>query len=151
LGTFVLNTAGTALSVSAPFGNTTNTGSEIFVTDTRAGNQNWTASVQSGNFTSTSSPTTPIDGQNAGLVGLTVQPVAGNALTAGNVTVTNNQSGTAPILPGGTQGIGGAKHTFAQTTAGGDGSVGFTGTFTLNAPTSTGAGLYTGTVTFTVG
>jgi hypothetical protein len=37
------------------------------------------------------------------------------------------------------------------TTAGGDGSVGFTGTFTLNAPTSTGAGLYTGTVTFTVG
>jgi hypothetical protein len=127
------------------------TGSEIFVTDTRAGDQNWTASVQSGNFTSTSSPTTSIDGQNAGLVGLTVQPVSGNALTAANVTVTNNPSGTAPIISGGTQGIGGAKHTFAQTTAGGDGSVGFTGTFTLNAPTSTGVGLYTGTITFTVG
>jgi Bacterial Ig-like domain (group 3) len=151
LGTFQLNSAGTLLSASAPFGNTTNTASEIFVTDTRAGDTNWTASVQSGNFTSTQSPGTPIDGQNAGLVGLTVQPVAGNALTAGNVTVTNNPSGTAPIISGGTQGIGGAKHTFAVTTAGGDGSVGFTGTFTLNAPTSTGAGLYTGTVTFTVG
>ena len=151
LGTFVLNGAGTLLSASGAFGNTTNTASEIFVTDTRAGNPNWTASVQSGNFTSPASPTTPIDGQNAGLVGLTVVPVSGNALTAGNVTVTNNPSGTAPIVAGGTQGIGGAKHTFAQTTAGGDGSVGFVGTFTLNAPTSTGAGLYTGTVTFTVG
>jgi hypothetical protein len=51
----------------------------------------------------------------------------------------------------GTQGIDGTEHTFAQTAAGGDGSVGFVGTFTLNAPTSTGVGAYTGTVTFTVG
>jgi Bacterial Ig-like domain (group 3) len=152
LGTLVLNGAGTLLSASGAFGFTTSgTAGEIFVTDTRAGNPNWTASVQSGNFTSPASPATPIDGQNAGLVGLTVVPVSGNALNAGNVTVTNNSSGTAPIVAGGTQGIGGAKHTFAQTTAGGDGSVGFIGTFTLNAPTSTGAGLYTGTVTFTVG
>jgi Bacterial Ig-like domain (group 3) len=157
LGTLVLNSAGTQLSASAPFGSTvghsspTSTDNEIFVTDTRAGDANWTASVQSGNFTSPSSPTTPIDGQNAGLTGLTVEPVSGNALTAANVTVTNNQRGVAPIIAGGTQGIGGAKHTFAQTTAGGDGSIGFIGTFTLNAPTSTGAGLYTGTVTFTVG
>jgi Bacterial Ig-like domain (group 3) len=152
LGTFVLNGAGTSLSASGAFGFTTSgTAGEIFVTDTRAGDPNWTASVQSGNFTSPSSPTTPIDGQNAGLTGLTVVPVSGNALTAANVTVANNPPGTAPIVAGGTQGIGGAKHTFAQTTAGGDGSVGFVGTFTLNAPTSTGAGLYTGTVTFTVG
>jgi hypothetical protein len=152
LGTFVLNSAGNLLSVSAPFGFTTSgTAGEIFVTDTRAGDPNWTASVQSGNFTSPASPSTPIDGQNAGLIGLTVEPVSGNALTAANVTVTNTPSGTAPIISGGTQGIGGAKHTFAQTTAGGDGSIGFIGTFTLNAPTSTGAGLYTGTVTFTVG
>jgi len=152
LGTFVLNSAGNLLSVTAPFGFTTSgTAGEIFVTDTRAGDPNWTASVQSGNFTSPASPSTPIDGQNAGLVGLTVEPVSGNALTAANVTVTNTPSGTAPIISGGTQGIGGAKHTFAQTTAGGDGSIGFIGSFTLNAPTSTGAGLYTGTVTFTVG
>jgi hypothetical protein len=152
LGTFVLNSAGNSLSVSAPFGFTTSgTAGEIFVTDTRAGDPNWTASVQSGDFTSPASPSTPIDGQNAGLIGLTVEPVSGNALTAANVTVTNTPSGTAPIVSGGTQGIGGAKHTFAQTTAGGDGSIGFIGTFTLNAPTSTGAGLYTGTVTFTVG
>jgi hypothetical protein len=151
LGTFVLNSSGTLLSASGAFGNTTNTASEIFVTDTRAGDPNWTASVQSGNFTNTVDPSTPIDGQNAGLIGVTVVPVAGNALTSSNVTVTNNPSGVAPITAGGTKGIGGAKHTFAQTTAGGDGSVGFVGTFTLNAPTSTVAGLYTGTVTFTVG
>jgi hypothetical protein len=151
LGTLVLNSAGTLLSASAPFGTAGSPSTEIFVTDTRAGDPNWTASVQSGNFTSPGSPTTPIDGQNAGLTGLTVQPVSGNALTAANVTVTNNPPGVAPIVVGGTQGIGGAKHTFAQTTAGGDGSIGFTGTFTLNAPTSTGAGTYTGTVTFTVG
>jgi hypothetical protein len=154
LGTLVLNSAGTQLSASAAFGDTSNPqlgGSEIFVTDTRAGNVNWTASVQSGNFTSVQSPSTPIDGQNAGLTGVVVVPVTGNALTDSNVTVTQNPAGTPPIISGGSQGLGGVKHTFAQTTAGGDGSVGFTGTFTLNAPTSTGAGLYTGTVTFTVG
>lgn len=154
LTTLVLNAAGTQLSASAPFGNASGTGSEIFVTDTRAGSPNWTASVQSSNFTSTSNAAailTPIDGQNAGLTGLTVEPVSGNHLTAANVTVTNNPPGTAPIVAGGTQGIGGAKHTFAVSTAGGNGSIGFIGTFTLNAPTSTAAGLYTATVTFTVG
>ncbi len=151
LGTLVLNGNGSLLTASAAFGNTSNPtlgGSEIFVTDTRAGDPNWTASVQSGNFTSGANS---IDGQNAGLTNVTAVPVAGNALTAANVTVANNPAGTGTIVAGGTQGIGGAKHTLATTTAGGDGSIGFTGTFTLDAPTSTPAGLYTGTVTFTVG
>jgi hypothetical protein len=150
LGTLQLNASGTLLSANAQFGNTTNTGSEIFVTDTRAGDPNWTASVQAGNFTS---GTNTIDGQYSGLTNVTAEPVAGNALTAANVTVTNNPAGTGTpaIVAGGTQGIGGAKHTFAQTTVGGDGSIGFIGTFTLNAPTSTPAGVYTGIVTFTVG
>jgi len=160
LGTLVLNSSGTLLSASAAFGNTSNPtlgGSEIFVTDARAGNPNWTATVDSGAFSSTTT-TTPIDGQYAGLTGVTAQPVSGNALTASNVTVTQNPAGTTGIVPGGHQGIGGSVsgtpgsgHVFANTTAGGDGSIGFTGTFTLNAPTSTAAGLYVGTVTFTVG
>ena len=158
LGTLVLNSSGTLLSASAAFGNTSNpqlNGSEIFVTDTRAGNPNWTATVDSGAFTSGGNS---IDGQYAGLTGVTAQPVTGNALTTANVTVTQNPAGTTGIVAGGNQGIGGSVagtpgsgHVFAHTTAGGDGSIGFTGSFTLNAPTSTAAGLYTGTVTFTVG
>lgn len=155
LGTLQLNSSGTLLSVSAPFGNTSNTASEIFVTDTRAGDPNWTATVDAGAFTSGSNS---IDGQYAGLTGVTPQPVSGNALTAANVTVTQNLAGSTGIVAGGHQGIGGSVsgtpgsgHVFANTTAGGDGSIGFTGTFTLNAPTSTAAGLYVGTVTFTVG
>jgi hypothetical protein len=157
LGTLQLNSSGTLLSANAQFGSSTNTASEIFVTDTRAGDPNWTATVDSGAFTSTST-STPIDGQYAGLTNVTLEPVGGNALTSSNVTVTNNPAGTTGVVPGGHQGIGGSVagtpgsgHVFANTTAGGDGSMGFIGTFTLNAPTSTAAGLYVGTVTFTVG
>jgi Bacterial Ig-like domain (group 3) len=157
LGALQLNSNGTLLSANAQFGNTTNTASEIFVTDTRAGDPNWTATVDSGAFTSAST-STPIDGQYAGLTNVTVEGVGGNALNSGNVTVTNNPAATTGVVPGGHLGIGGSVagtpgsgHVFANTTAGGDGSVGFIGTFTLNAPTSTAAGLYVGTVTFTVG
>jgi hypothetical protein len=160
LGTLQLNSNGTLLSANTQFGNISNpqlNGSEIFVTDTRAGDPNWTATVDSGAFTSPTT-STPIDGQYAGLTNVTVEGVSGNALNSSNVTVTQNPAGTTGVVAGGHQGIGGSiagtpgsGHVFANTTAGGDGSVGFIGTFTLNAPTSTAAGVYTGTVTFTVG
>ena len=160
LGPLVMDGTGTFLSAHADFGSSVNPGHEIFVTDTQAGNADWTASVQSSNFTSTSSAAaaaTPIDAQNAGLTGLTIVPVPSNALQPGpalpavqhGVYVTNIPAGTPPFT--GTSGLGGGKHTFANTVGGGDGSVGFVGTFTLNAPTSTAAGVYTATVTFTVG
>jgi Bacterial Ig-like domain (group 3) len=157
LGTLVLNGAGTQLSASAAFGNTLNTGNEIFVTDTEAGNAPWTASVQSGNFVGTN-PLNIINGQNAGLTALNVITIPGNNLQAGDVATHDNAAASPAVAPGaaGTQGIGGAAHPFANTAAapggtGGDGSVGFTGLFTLNAPTSTVADTYTATVTFTVG
>jgi Bacterial Ig-like domain (group 3) len=157
LGTLVLNGAGTMLSANAAFGNTLNTGNEIFVTDTQAGNAPWTASVQSSNFVGTT-PTNIINGQNAGLTALNVITIPGNNLQAGDVATHDNAAASPAVAAGaaGTQGIGGAAHPFANTVAapggtGGDGSVGFTGTFTLNAPTSTVADTYTATVTFTVG
>jgi hypothetical protein len=157
LGTLVLNGAGTQLSANATFGNTLNTGNEIFVTDTQAGNAPWTASVQSSNFVGTN-PANIINGQNAGLTALNVITIPGNNLQAGDVATHDNAAASPAVAPGaaGTQGIGGAAHPFANTAAapggsGGDGSVGFTGTFTLNAPTSTVADTYTATVTFTVG
>jgi hypothetical protein len=157
LGNLQLNTAGTLFTASAPFGDGTSTGG-IFVTSTQAGNPNWTASVQAGTFTNNNGLGDTIDGQYAGLTNVTVKPVLGNALQAaagsppaGNgVYTTDNPAGTSALALG-TNGIGGAKHAFAHTVGGGDGSVGFTGTLTLNAPTSKTAGTYIGTVTFTVG
>ncbi len=157
LGTLVLNGAGTQLSANAAFGDNSSTGHEIFVTDTQAGNAPWTASVQSSNFVGTN-PANIINGQNAGLTALNVITIPGNNLQSGDVATHDNAAASPAVAPGaaGTQGIGGAAHPFANTAAapggtGGDGSVGFTGTFTLNAPTSTVADTYTATVTFTVG
>jgi Bacterial Ig-like domain (group 3) len=164
LGTLQLNSHGTQLSASAPFGSTigppsdpTGTENEIFVTDTEAGNAPWVASVQSSNFVGIT-PTNIINGQNAGLTGLNVITIAGNNLQAGDVATHDNPAADPAVAAtaAGSLGIGGAPHPFANSAAapggtGGDGSVGFTGTFTLNAPTSTAADIYTATVTFTVG
>ena len=155
LGNLSLNSSGTLFTASAPFGDGTATGG-IFVTSTQQGDPNWTASVQAGTFTNTNGLGDTIDGQYAGLTNVTVVPIAGNALQPGTtppapgVYTTDNPAGTSAPA-GGTNGIGGAKHAFANTVGGGDGSVGFTGTLTLNAPTSKTAGTYTGQVTFTVG
>jgi Bacterial Ig-like domain (group 3) len=160
----VLNQAGTMLSTSAAFGSTTGpnndptgTENEIFVTDTQAGNAPWTASVQSSDFVGINH-TNIINGQNAGLTNLHVVTITGNNLQLGDVSTHDNPAASPALAPGvaGTLGIGGGPHAFANTSAapggtGGDGSVGFTGLFTLNAPTSTVADTYTATVTFTVG
>jgi hypothetical protein len=158
LGTLQLNTAGTLFTASAPFGDGTSSGG-IFVTSTQNGNPNWTASVQADHFTNTNGLGDTIDGQYAGLTNVTVKPVLGNALQAAagtppagpGVYTTDNPAGTSVAAAAPFNGIGGAKHAFAHTVGGGDGSVGFTALLTLNAPTSKTAGTYTGTVTFTVG
>jgi hypothetical protein len=156
LGNLQLNTAGTLFTASAPFGDGTSAGG-IFVTSTQAGNPNWTASVQAGTFTNTNGLGDTIDGQYAGLTNVTVKPIAGNALQPGTtppapgVYTTDNPAGTSVAAAAPFNGIGGAKHAFANTLGGGDGSVGFTGLLTLNAPTSKTAGTYTGQITFTVG
>jgi hypothetical protein len=159
LGTLALNSAGNLLSASAPFGDGTiatypssgpnGTGS-IQIVDTKAGNANWTASVLATPLTDASSDS--INAENLGLTNLVAVPVAGNALTAAGLQVTNipAAAGVAPSDTG-SAGLGGsAAHAFATTLSGGDGTIGVKGTLTLNAPTSTVAGHYTGTVTFTV-
>ena len=70
----------------------------------------------------------------------------------GTVVATDNPAanGVAPADPG-SLGLGGtAPHTVA-TANNGLGTVTMNGTLTLNAPSSTEAGLFTGTITFTVG
>jgi hypothetical protein len=51
----------------------------------------------------------------------------------------------------GTHGLGGQPHQLVSTTNGGNGTTGFYGLFTLEAPTSTAAGAYQGTIMFTIG
>jgi hypothetical protein len=159
LGTLALNSAGTLLSANAPFGDGSiatypssgpnGTGS-IQIVDTKAGNANWTASVLASPLTDAGSDA--ISAENLGLTGLTAVPLGGNAQTAANLHVTNLPAATG-VAPGdtGSAGLGGSTaHAFANTINGGDGTIGVKGTLTLNAPTSTVAGHYTGTVTFTV-
>jgi hypothetical protein len=160
LGTLALDANGSMLSASAPFGDGTlatygssgpdGTGS-IQIVDTRAGNANWTASALASALTD--GGTNSINAQNVGLTNLVASQVAGNAQTPGNIGLTNNAAANPPVAPAapGSAGLGGSTaHVFADTIAGGDGTIKITGLLTLNAPTSTQAGHYTGTITFTV-
>jgi hypothetical protein len=137
LGTMVLSADGSHLTASAAFGSTAVNGSGITITDTRSGNLPWTGHVLSTNFTDLPAADT-ISATGLSFTGLVATYPAGNALT-GHVTTTD-----VPNV--------GAGGDFAHTAPnGGDGTVYIVGTMGLSAPSSTNAGTYTATVTFTVG
>ncbi|WP_338185726.1 Ig-like domain repeat protein [Jatrophihabitans sp.] len=162
----LLNAPGTELSGTAAFGNTTGVAGDpladtIKVIDTRTGGANWVASAAASDLTN---GTHTISAENVGLVGLTPDFLSGNHLQAGNVaTDSNPAAGLAgspaqlPVEPAGdghSYGLGGGvAHAIANSNDpvdGGSGTVGFTGTLQITAPTSTAGGTYIGTVTFTV-
>jgi len=148
LGTAVLNADATTFTASAPFGSTTNPSQGVTVTDTRAGDQPWTASATVTNFVDPNSDV--VNAQNLSFTGVTPSYLNGNALQAGSV-VTTNLTSAGGYAPGatGSDGLAGGPHVFA-TAAAGAGSVYIDGVLTLVAPTSTPAGVYTATLTFTV-
>jgi hypothetical protein len=151
VGTLALDTSGTFLTTHAVFGGAgldpTNANADIIVTDTRAGDLNWTLQAQSSALTDATSDV--INGQNVGLTGLGSHPAPGFN-TAGLVGFDNPAANGVAVADPGNLGLGGSiKHDVAQATHG-IGTVGIYGTLTLNAPTSTPAGIYTGTLTFTV-
>ena len=134
LTTAVLDPQTSTYSASAPF-----TG--IVITDTRAGNLGFTASVVAGDFTNGAAT---FGGNYAGLTGLVATQVTGNALLASDVSVTDH----APF----TDGLGSVK-TFATYPAGATHPVGtanLAGVFGIaSVPSSVIPGTYTSTVTFT--
>jgi hypothetical protein len=142
-----LNLNGNLLSTTGQFGTVAQ---PIQVTDTRAGNLPWTASALASPFDDGSSHF--INAQNLGLTDLQYVNTNGNALSAANVSIYDNVAANGvSVATVGALGLGGtAPHKFAAA-ANGNGTIGFTGTMTLNAPTSTVAGIYTSTVTFTIG
>jgi hypothetical protein len=149
LGTLVLNPAGTLLSASATFPNPAD--GTVTVTSTQAGDPSWTASVTASDLVSGANK---IYGSNLGLTNWALYPIAGNAIQAGDVSFTNipAELGASSDAPAGTvTGLTGGPHQFATTAPnGGDGTAQMNALLTLNAPTSTPAGTYNGTITFTV-
>ncbi|GAA3794515.1 Ig-like domain-containing protein [Cellulomonas soli] len=133
LGTAVLDPADSTYSASAPF-------EGIVITDTRAGNLGWTASVVSGAFTSAGGDS--FDGGHAGLTGLAATQVAGNALLATDVVVSDN----APF----TVGLATPKVFASYPAARSLGTAHLAGVFGVDqVPSSVAPGLYTATVTLT--
>jgi hypothetical protein len=150
LGTLQLNGAGTQYATTpVAFGTSATAGADpgnldanpaasvtngVTITDTRAGSPGWTASAQTTDFTSGGNS---IDGNGLSFTGVTPKYITGNHLQAPNVT-TNDITAFKTL----------AK-SFATTTVG-PGTVNVYGNMSLVAPTSTVAGTYTATVTFTI-
>ncbi|WP_448631234.1 Ig-like domain repeat protein [Cellulomonas soli] len=133
LGTAVLDPADSTYSASGAL-------KDIVITDSRAGNLGFTASVVSGAFLSGSST---FGGEYAGLTDLVATQVAGNALQAGDVTVTDN----APTAPGLA-----TPKVFASYGAGKTiGTARIDGVFRVDqVPSSVTPGQFAATVTFSV-
>jgi hypothetical protein len=150
LGTLALDPTATYLHASAPFGNAGDPTQGVTITDTRAGDLPWTASVLSTDF---ADGTNVINACNLGFTDVSPAYIAGNALAPGDVSTTSLPNAGAPGLAPGAgcnSGLGGpTTHQFASA-ANGNGSVYVVGTMDLYAPTSTVAGIYLATVTFTI-
>jgi len=153
LGTMALNPGQTGFFATGDFGGGT-AANAVTITDTRSGDLGWTAALVASNLSNGSGGS--ISAGNLSFTGVTPTYIAGNNLTSGNVTtsdVTSNASYSVQYAPtyGGTDGLA-AKHTFATAAVGHSvGTVYIDGAINLYAPTSTPAGTYTGTITFTIG
>jgi hypothetical protein len=150
LGTMALSADGLRFSALADF---PAAGDRLTITDTRAGQQGWTASAGTTDFVNGANS---INGQNLSLINVVPDYIAGNALQFGSVTVNDVVSSTVNGYAPGAGGSDGLKsppaNPFASAAAGNSvGTVDVRGVLKLIAPTSTPAGLYTATLTFTVG
>jgi hypothetical protein len=150
LGDMVLASDGTSLQVSRAFGDSTTPANGVTITDTRAGDQSWTASASATDF---KKGTDLINGQNLGLTNVTPNYITGNALNAITKPVVGLNVPADTTIHGpadsGSAGLKNGPHQIASAVHG-VGTVYVDGTLTLNAPTSTPSGLYTATLTFTI-
>jgi hypothetical protein len=136
LGTAVLSPSNGQFTASAPFGSATNPAQGVTITDTRAGEQPWSAAVTATNFSDASGDTIPAS--DLTFTNVAGSFLAGNALQSGSIVTTDVASG-----------LSGGPHVFASA-AQGDGSVYIDGLLSLVAPSSVKAGNYVATLTFTI-
>jgi len=152
LGVAQLSNDGKHLLATAPFGSATSPAQGVTVTDRRAGDLPWDANVTTTDFSTVGGDV--INGQNLAFTSVAPAYIGGNALNATTKPVqtynlpTATVDGYAPAAAG-SDGLKGAKR-FAHADLGA-GSVNIVGTMSLLAPTSTPAGVYLATVTFTIG
>jgi hypothetical protein len=153
LGTLHLVNNNTLLTTSATIAPTAAQG--IQVTDTRSGNLPYNVTALCTNLTN---PLTPPAGTvntiNAENLGFTAPTKDTTGLTAGAVaTFATNLAAANGVAPSdtGSAGLGGTTAHQLVNVNQGLGTFYFGGTFTLNAPTNTSAGTYSGTLSFTVG
>jgi hypothetical protein len=138
LGAMTLATDGSKFQVSKlfPVNGNQQSGDHIMITDTRAGDQAWTAQCAATPF---SSGANTIAQSGLAFTQVTATQVNGGVLgSAAKPVVTTDVASFTTV-----------GQTFA-TAAHGAGSVYVYGNLSLQAPTSTPAGTYTATVTFTV-
>jgi hypothetical protein len=154
LGTAILDPTDSSFIASGSYGTTFANGTQdpVTITDTRSGDLGWTASASVSTFVSTSNSSNTINAENLSFTGVTPSYIAGDALQAGSVTVDQLTSGHVYAAgAAGSDGLAGAGKPFATAAVGDSvGSVNVDGTLTLKAPSSTPAGLYAATLTFTV-
>ncbi|MBI1378684.1 MAG: hypothetical protein GC157_14570 [Frankiales bacterium] len=153
LGTMQLSADGKRLTASGDFGRVASAADGVTITDTRAGDQPWTASVTANDF---SDGTNAINSANLSFDAVVANYYSGNALNAATKPIVVNDVPTHTVdgyAVGDTaslgDGLNGGPHQFASAVHG-TGTVGVGGTMNLVAPTSTVAGTYQATVTFTI-
>jgi hypothetical protein len=147
LGPLALDSAASFLVGSATFPAAAD--APITITDTRAGDLPWTATVTASDLTSAAGD--KINGQNFGFAPSAATYPAGNALTGKVVVTSTAPANGAAVADPGTLGLKGGP-VFAQVLApnSGVGTAYIRGLLSMKAPTSTKAGVYNGQLTFTV-
>jgi hypothetical protein len=166
VGTLALSTDGTYFTGFASF-------KCITVTDTTSGGSPFVASAVANTLTqvpgtgnpaqNTTNSYTTINGENVGLTGLAPSTGTcpdhstpkntyfGEASSPSSITASTNPAAQGVVpTDHGTAGLGNGSHVILTGSSGDDGTATYDGTLTLNAPTSTAAGTYKGTVIFTV-
>jgi hypothetical protein len=146
LPALTLSSDGTYFSSSATFPAATNSNAQqIVVTSTLAGDPGWSLSVAATNLSDGTGGTIASSG-----LGLTNGTLLNTGTFPGSVAFTNLPShNPSPFDPDGNSGLGSTPLSWATSPAG-DGTAVMDGVLTLLAPTSTPAGTYSGTITFSV-
>jgi hypothetical protein len=122
----------------------------IQITDTRSGDLPYTVTAQSSQLSDgQGNPGSTIDAHNVGLTGIGTASTSGGF--AGTVTYTDHSAANPPVAPGqsSTDGLATAQ-TIIQVDKG-IGVLVVNANLTINAPVATEPGLFTGTITLTVG
>lgn len=142
VGELALDPTGTEFTAAVPIGG-------IVITDGRAAGRSVTVTVQASDL---DSGPAGISGQNVGLVSTQSAFTPAGQTTAVAVPTMDSPSASPPVAAGtaGTLGLGGPPHAVLDLDRG-QGSFTLQGMILIVAPSSTPAGVYTGSISITVG